>query len=395
MMARISNGLTTRQVRTIMTPGLHADGAGLYLSVGGGNSRSWFYIYRSGSKRTQIGLGSVRDITLAEARGRAADLRKSILAGGQPRSWRATSTVTTFGQLADEYIATHERSWSNPKNAAQWKMTLRNYAAPLHKKPVNGITVQDVLAVLKPHWQRVPETASRLRGRIEAILDAAKAKELRSGENPAAWKGNLKHWLPARAKLPRGHHAALPYKEMHTFMAQLRGREGVAARALEFVILTAGRSNEVRSADWNEIDAEAKVWTVPANRMKTRRPHRVPLCGRAVAILDEMGRAGRIGLIFPGQRRGRPLSASSVAAVLKGMRPDVTVHGFRSTFKDWSRECTPFPNELSEAALAHVIGDKVEAAYARGDMLQRRRELMEAWAQFCNGMLEANVARSD
>jgi hypothetical protein len=231
-MAHIANRLTAREVLTITVPGLHADGAGLYLSVGGGNSRSWFYIYRSGRKRTQIGLGSVRDVTLAEARGRAADLRKRVLDGENPRSWRATATVKTFGQLAEEYIATHERGWSNPKHAAQWKMTLRNYAAPLHNKPVNGITVEDVLAVLRPQWQRAPETASRLRGRIEAILDAAKAKGLRSGENPAAWKGNLKHWLPARTKLPRGHHAALLYKEMPAFMAQLRASEGVAARAL-------------------------------------------------------------------------------------------------------------------------------------------------------------------
>ena len=215
-------------------------------------------------------------MTLAEARERAAACRKRVLARENPRNYRVDNGVPSFGQLADEYIAAHERSWSNPKHATQWKMTLREYAAPLSGKRVHEITVEDVLAVLKPHWQRAPETAARLRGRIEAVLDAAKAKGLRSGENPAAWKGNLKHLLPARRKLTRGHHAALPYKEMPAFMAQLRASEGVTARVVEFAILTAGRSNEVRSAEWNEIEAEAKVWTVPAARMKTRRPHRVP-----------------------------------------------------------------------------------------------------------------------
>jgi integrase len=263
-------------------------------------------------------------------------------------------------------------------------MTLRVYASPLRQKSVDEITVDDVQAVLKPLWQTVPETASRLRGRIEAVLDAAKARRLRTGENPAAWKGNLKHLLPARAKLTRGHHAALPYKDIAAFMEKLRTCQGIAARALEFAVLTAARSNEVRSATWHEIDGETKVWTVPASRMKARRDHRVPLSASALEVLDAMGSAGRGGLIFPGLR-GRPLSETTFFAVLKRLQVDVTAHGFRSTFKDWARECTQFPNELSEAALAHVVGYKVEAAYARGDLLARRCQLMECWGEYCCG----------
>lgn len=381
-MARNSNRLTARRVATLTKPGLYADGNGLYLGVGKGAARSWVYVYRRGTKRTELGLGSLRDVSLAEARMRASEYRKRVLAGENPRTGLGATGVPTFGEVADEYISTHERTWSNPKHLAQWKMTLSKYAAPLRAKRVDEISVEDVLAVLKPHWTRTPETAKRLRGRIEAVLDAAKARGLRSGENPAVWKGNLKHLLPAQPKLARGHHSAMAYKDVPNFLARLRAREGVAPRALEFAILTAARSSEVRLASWDEIDFDAEVWTVPAARMKARREHRVPLTPRTIAILEEMGRAGRVGLIFPGQRGGRPLSDASLSAVLRRMKVDVTVHGFRSSFKDWAREQTEFPNELSEAALAHVIGNKVEAAYARGDVLERRRELMKAWEEF-------------
>ena len=389
-MARSVNRLTARGVATIATPGLHTDGGGLYLRVGTGEGRSWVYIYRRKGKRTELGLGSVRDVTLAAARTKAADLRKSLLAGEDPKALARQSLVPTFGQLADEYIATHERSWSNPKHVAQWKMTLGKYAAPLREKPVDAVTVEDVLAVLGPIWRRAPETAGRLRGRIEAVLDAAKARRLRTGENPAAWKGNLRHLLPAQPRLA-GHYAAMDWRELPDFMAQLREQTSLAARALEFAILTAARSNEARSASGEEIDAVSRVWTVPAGRMKARREHRVPLSKRVMTILDELGQRGTTGLVFPGGRGGTPLSDGSLSAVLKRMQLDVTVHGFRSTFKDWARECTSFPNELSEAALAHVIGNKVEAAYARSDVLEPRRKLMEAWATFCAGPAGANV----
>jgi integrase len=379
---RTINRLSARRVATISTPGLHADGGGLYLRVAkDGNGRSWVLLFRKGAKRTELGLGSSSTMSLADARREAAACRRLLLAGEDPRNRRGNRTPT-FGQVADDYVAAHEKSWSNPKHVAQWKMTLRRYAGPLRQIPINRIGVEDVVRVLRPIWQRVPETAARVRGRIEAVLDAAKAQGLRGGENPAVWKGNLKHLLPARAKLTRGHHAALPYNDLPGFMARLRKQLGVAARALEFAILTAARSNEARGAMWDEVDVQGKVWIVPASRMKAHREHRVPLSDRAIATLGEMGKAGRTGLIFPGLREG-PLSDASLGAVLKRMEVDVTVHGFRSTFKDWARECTSFQNELSEAALAHVIGDKVEAAYARGDVLERRRELMDAWAVHC------------
>jgi integrase len=389
-MARTVNRLTARTAASAKE-GLHADGGGLYLCVGSGSSKSWVFIYRRGGKRTELGLGSCRDVSLATARDTAADCRKRLLNGGDPRRRRDDPSVPTFGAFADKYIDAHERSWSNPKHVAQWKMTLGVYAASLRNKSVDEVSIDDVLAVLRPLWSTVPETASRLRGRIEAVLDAAKAKRLRTGENPAAWKGNLKHLLPARAKLSRGHHAAMPYKDIAAFIAKLRSCGGVAARALEFAILTAARSNEVRSATWEEIDTEAKVWTVPASRMKSRRDHRVPLSARAIEILDYMGRAGRHGLIFPG-RRGRPLSESTFAALLRWLHFEVTAHGFRSTFKDWAAETTTFANERSEAALAHVTGDKVERAYLRGDVLERRRELMAAWASFCETPAARGIA---
>jgi integrase len=395
-MSRAINRLTVRRAETLSKPGLHPDGGGLYLRVGKrkvnaakSNARSWVFLYRRKKERFELGLGSFSVVGLAEARELAAACRKRLHAGEKlVEGWRKKPSVPTFGEVADEYIAAHEGSWSNLKHRAQWQMTLREYAAPLRAIPVNEVTVEDVRAVLAPHWQRAPETAGRLRARIEAVLAAAKAKKLRSGENPAAWQDNLKHLLPARATLSRGHHRSLPFTELFAFMERLRTREGIAARALEYTILTAGRSNEVRSAVWDEIDMDAKVWSVPALRMKARREHRVPLSKRALVILEKLHQNGRDGLIFPSQGRCSPLSDSSLSAVLDRLGVDATVHGFRSSFKDWARECTTFANELSEAALAHVIRDKVQAAYARGDLLERRRELMEAWASYLDGHAE-------
>jgi integrase len=275
-------------------------------------------------------------------------------------------------------------SWRNAKHAAQWEMTLRDYAAPLRRLPVDKITTDDVLSVLKPVWNEKPETASRLRGRIERVLDAAKAQGLRNGENPARWRGHLDQLLPKRQRLTRGHHAAMPYAEVPAFVIALQGRQAIAALALEFAILTAARSGEVLGARWNEFDVDRAVWTVPAKRMKAGREHRVPLSRRAVKIVKVLHEASAGDFVFPGQKPGKPLSVMALEMVLRRMKvDDVTVHGFRSAFRDWAAECTNFTNEVCEAALAHVIENKAEAAYRRGDLFDKRRKLMDRWAAYC------------
>lgn len=291
----------------------------------------------------------------------------------------------TFGEFAYRYIAAHRSSWRNAKHADQWTTTIATYASSLRQKPLNEVLREDVLGVLKPIWLTKNETASRIRGRIEVILDAAKAEGLRTGENPAAWKGNLKHSLPKRQKLQRGHHAAMPYASVPKFVQTLRTREATAALALEFLILTASRTGEVLGCRWNEIDRAKEIWIVPGTRMKAGRDHRVPLSSPALAILDTMGplRVGDSSLLFPG-RNNKPLSSMAMEMLLRRMKvQDVTVHGFRSSFRDWAAEETPFPRETAEAALAHIVGDSTERAYRRGDALERRRELMQAWADWC------------
>jgi integrase len=270
-------------------------------------------------------------------------------------------------------------------------MTLTIYAEPLRAKPVDNIETADVLAVLKPIWLEKPETASRVRGRIERVLNAAKAKGYRTGENPAAWRGHLENLLPKQPKLSRGHHAAMPYADVPAFVAKLREREAVAALALEFAILTAVRSGEVLNARWGEIDLDAKVWAIPPSRMKAGREHRVPLSDTALSILAKLSAAKVSEFVFAGQRPNRPLSVMAMEMILRRMGVDVTVHGFRSAFRDWAGNETHFPRELAEHALAHVIGDKAEQAYRRSDALARRRLLMEAWAQWCEPKADSNV----
>jgi integrase len=270
-------------------------------------------------------------------------------------------------------------------------MTLRNYAAPLRDKPIDAVDTESVLSILQPLWQSVPETASRLRSRIEAVLDAAKAQGHRHGENPARWRGHLDKLLPKRQKLSRGHHAALPYSQVPAFVASLCEREAVAALALEFTILTAARSGEVLGTHWPELDLEAKVWTIPAMRMKAGKEHRVPLSARAGTIIQRLAEVRTSDFVFPGQRSGKPLSGMAMEMVLRRMKADVTVHGFRSSFRDWCGEETHFPREIAEAALAHSVGNEVEVAYRRGDALEKRRGLMEAWADFIEGTPAGNV----
>jgi integrase len=390
-------GLTARQVETRRVAGLVADGGGLYLQVTDSGSKSWVYRYQVAGKRRDMGLGPLSLYSLAEARRIAVDARRLVAQGIDPieqrRSDRAAKAIAdakamTFKACAEAYIASHQAGWRNPKHAAQWPSTLETYAYPaMGELPVAAVDVGLVMKAVEPIWTAKPETASRVRGRIEAVLDWATARGYRQGENPARWKGHLENLLPQKSKVARvEHHAALPYGDLATFIAALRQEDGVAARALEFAILTAARTGEVIGATWAEIDLEARVWAVPAERMKAAREHRVPLSKPACAILAQMQAVRQNEYVFPGGRVGRPMSNMGMLMLLRRMgRGDLTAHGFRSAFSDWCAEKTNFPSEVREMALAHAVGDKVEAAYRRGDLFEKRRQLADAWARFCDG----------
>jgi integrase len=384
--------LSARKVETARA-GKYADGDGLYLFVTPSGARRWTFRFLWQGKAREAGLGSVSEIPLADARDKADAYRKLIGKGIDPvQAARESKGIPTFGECADELLKAKDSEWRNDKHRAQWKMTLEVYAKPLRSKPVDQIDTEAVLKVLKPLWATRPETASRLRGRIEQVLDAAKAKGHRSGENPALWRGHLDKLLPKRQHLSRGHHAAMPYEDVAEFVGKLRQGESVAARALEFVILTAGRSGEVRGATWAEIDFEEKIWTVPARRMKAGREHRVPLSQPAVDLLKELKAGeGAAGYVFPGRRPDEGLSITAMDKTRRRIGVAITVHGFRSSFRDWAGNETGFPRELAEAALSHVIGDKAEQAYRRSDALNKRRALMDAWAAYCNPARVANL----
>jgi integrase len=383
-MARKINRLNARAVSTITKRGRHADGGGLYLSISPNGGRRWVFLYRWHGKSTEIGFGSARDVKLARARELAALARAKLAESINPKDATRPSAGATFGECADRVIEAMRPSWRNAKHAAQWEMTLRNYAAPLRLLPADKITTDDVLSVLKPLWNDKSETASRVRARIERVLDAAKAQGLRSGENPARWRGHLDQLLPKRQRLTRGHHTAMSYADVPGFMADLQSRHATAALALEFAVLTAARSGEVLGARWDELDLASSVWTVPAHRMKAGYEHRVPLSRRALKIVKTLHETRDGDFVFLGQKPGKSLSVMALEMVLRRMKVDaVTVHGFRSSFRDWAAECTNFTNEVCEAALAHVIKNKAEAAYRRGDLFDKRRKLMEAWAVYC------------
>ena len=384
-MARPEKKLSSQEVKSLTSPGRHSDGGGLYLSIDTSARRRWVFMYTSNGRRVELGLGSTSTRSLKEAREEAGSLRASLARGLDPRAERSKSTTKpTFGEFADEYVEAMRPSWRNAKHAAQWSMTLTEYAKPLRRLPIDAVTTEEILRTLQPIWKRTPETAERLRGRIENVLSSAKAKGLREGENPAAWKGHLDQLLPKRQRLTRGHHAALPFNDVAEFFGNLSAKSATAARALQFLILTASRSGEVLGATWSEVDLDRGLWVVPASRMKAGTEHRVPLSEAALNVLSSVN----VGLrpddhLFWGKSPDRPLSNMAMSMLLRRMVPNVTVHGFRSSFRDWAAEVSAFSHEVCEMALAHTIPNKAEAAYRRGDLLEKRRELMEAWALFC------------
>jgi integrase len=396
MSNRTLHKLKAVALRTLR-PGHHADGGGLYLAVSpNGAGRSWVFRTRRDGRLREIGLGSLDAVTLESARRKSRAISAAFADGRDPLAEKReaaakakveSAKATTFKQAAERYIASHEAGWRNAKHAAQWTSTLETHVYPeIGDLPVAAVDTALIVKVLGPIWTTKAETASRVRGRIEAILDYAKALGLREGENPGRWKGHLDNLLPrvskakaaVRRETGRGeHHAALPWHKLPAFMAELRQRDGLAARALEFAILTAARTGEVIGARWSEIDEKARLWTIPAERMKGGREHRVPLSEPALAILSGLERESD---------RVFPISNMAMLMLLRRMgRDDLTVHGFRSTFADWCAEATNTQSEVREMALAHAVGDKVEAAYRRGDVFEKRRELADAWAKYCEG----------
>jgi integrase len=374
----------------------YGDGRGLWLQVSAFGTRSWLLRYMVAGRARVMGLGPYPEVTLAEARERAAQYRRQLRDGIDPIDARRERKMAakieaakkvTFGKCAEDYITQHEAGWGNKRHAGQWRTTLlgKNAATTsINALPVSEIDTALVLKVLRPIWHKTPETASRIRGRIERILAWATVSEYRQGENPARWRGHLKEMLPAKGKLRRPkHHKALPYSDVPPFMAQLRGRDSIVARALEFTILAAPRTGEVLGAKWDEIDFSEKVWTVPAERMKARKEHRVPLAERTIEILKSLPRERDNPHIFVGGSNGQ-LAKRAMLDLLNTMTGNgYTVHGFRSAFRDWCAEQTNFPRELAEVALAHVVGDDTERAYQRGDLLEKRRRLMAEWSRYC------------
>lgn len=398
MMGRKAKELSPLEVsRDLKAPGMHFVGGvdGLALAVAPSGARSWILRVMVGGKRRDMGLGGFPDVTLAGARTAAREAKDKIRKGIDPieeaRAARSTlaaarASALTFEQAASAYLTVRDAEWKNAKHAAQWRNTLETYAYPV----MRGILVRDiesshVLRVLEPIWLEKTETATRVRGRIECVLDWAMARGYRpKGDNPARWRGHLDKLLARPGKVAKvEHHAALPYANAAEFLAELREIGGMGARALEFTILTAARSGEVRGATWDEIDRAEAVWTIPGERMKAGREHRVPLSPEALAILEALPRIGGCNLVFP-SAKGSPLSDMTLTAVLRRMGRSITVHGFRSTFRDWAAERTNYPRDVAEMALAHAIGDKVEAAYRRGDLFEKRRRMMREWAKFCS-----------
>jgi integrase len=402
-LARVIGKLTALDVSRAKRRGYYGDGGGLYLLLGPSGAKSWVFRFREAGRLREMGLGPLHTIGLSEARQKAQDCRKARLDGRDPIEARRAERMAarldaakamTFKACAERYIASHKAGWKNPKHAEQWPSTLKTYVYPvLGALPVQAVDVGLVMKAVEPIWTVKPETASRVRGRIESVLDWATARGYRQGDNPARWRGHLENLLPNKSKVRRvEHHAALPYDELPEFITELRRQEGIAARALEFTILSVARTGEVIGARWAEINFAERLWTVPAERMKADKEHRVPLSASAIAILEEMQKIRHSDFAFPGAKARRPLSNMAFLMLLRRMgRADLTAHGFRSTFSDWCSERTNFPAEVREMALAHTVSDKVEAAYRRGDLFEKRRQLMDAWARFATETPGGNV----
>jgi integrase len=369
------------------------DGEGLCLHRKG-NKRYWIFVFTRRGRRRELGLGpygtGAGEVSLAAARVKADEVRSILAGGGDPfketEARRAAAPVATFGTIIDEYIELKKTQWRGRQTEARWKRTATTYAKGLRNILIADVSTDDVVRVLKLIWTSMPETAAKVREQIKLVLDHAKARKLRSGENPAEWRGHLDQILPKRDALAKTNHPAMPYPTVPAFMKTLRATSGTASRCLEFLVLTAARSGEARGAVWAEIDLEAAVWTIPAKRTKAGREHRVPLSPRAVEILKGQRAVAFADLVFPGRVAGRPMTDPTMAKTLvDSAGAGFTVHGFRSSFRDWAGEATEFQREIAEAALGHMIGDAAERAYRRGDALAKRRLLMDAWATFCAG----------
>jgi len=404
-MARIIAKLSDLAVRRASEPGVYADGEGLYLQVSSSSTKSWIFRFTLNGKTREMGLGPFPTISLAAARNAASEARKLSKQGTDPiearRQLKAAAELEaaqaiSFSDAANRYIETHRPSWRNDKHAAQWQNTLNTYAAPIFGNvSIQEIETRLVLKVLEPIWSTKPETASRIRGRIESVLDWATARGYRRGDNPARWRGHLDKILPRRSMVRKvKHHAALPYTDIPEFMEALRQQPSISARALEFAILTAARTGELIGAATDEVSITGKVWTIPENRMKAGKAHRVPLSSRALSILADLEREDDSIYLFPGRRKAKGLSNMALLKVLERMgRSDLTAHGFRSTFRDWAADCTSFSREVSERALAHTIESKVEAAYMRTDLFEKRKRLMADWAAYCTSSPQEGSAQ--
>jgi integrase len=402
-MARSINRLSARSVASKNKRGRYADGGGLYLQVSDNEAKSWLFRFMLNGKSRQMGLGSLHTISLSEARDEALLCRKQLRDNVDPIEARKlkrgqvqldAAAVMTFKACAEKYISSHSAAWKSVKHTSQWQRTLVTYVYPVFGDlPVQFVDTGMVTKVIEPIWVTKTETASRIRGRIESILDWATARKYRTGENPARWKGHLDNLLPMRSKVQKiKHHAALPYPEIGKFMVSLRQKDAVSASGLEFLILTAARTGEVMGATWDEIDFDNSMWAIPSERMKNGKGHRVPLSTAAIEVLRKMKKNAESKFVFPGSKNNKPLSNMAFLQLLKRMgRHDLTAHGFRSTFRDWVAERTNYPNEVAEMALAHTVGDKVEAAYRRGDMFDKRRNLSEDWCGFCAKVPDDNA----
>ena len=389
-MARAFEKLSDLKVRKVKTPGYLGDGGGLYLQVSPSLSKSWVFRYQIDGRSREMGLGSFNTFGLRDARDRATNCRKLLADGVDPIDQRnaaqqkkqlADARVMTFGQCCGKYIEAHRSGWKNAKHAGQWDATLRTYCTLLWPLDVATIDTALVMKCLEPIWTAKTETASRVRGRIESVLAWATVRKFRTGDNPASWRNHLDQLLPKRSKVQKvEHRAALPYADMPEFMTKLRLREGLSARVLELQILTATRPGETAGAQWDEVDLAAAIWIIPAERMKADKEHRVPLSATALSILQSLPHVSPS--IFPGVN-GRPITTAAAMKLLKELQPGITAHGFRSTFRDWAAETTKHPREVIEAAMAHRLKDKSEAAYQRGDLLIRRAKLMNDWDRHC------------